>query len=72
MILTAWILTIIFGTLALGSVATLLLHEEVDSCKEKIRLFAEAMESDLTDNEKADIINDLYEIMDIWRSALDI
>jgi hypothetical protein len=37
---------------------------------EIIRLFAEAMESNLTDNEKMEILDDLYEIMDIWNDAL--
>lgn len=40
--------------------------------EELIRLFAETMESDLTDNEKAKIINGLYEIMGIWVSELDM
>lgn len=33
-------------------------------------LFVEAMESNLTDDEKLDIINGLYEVMDIFNSAL--
>lgn len=37
---------------------------------ELIRLFAEAMESNLSDSEKMNIIDDLYEIMDIWNYAL--
>jgi hypothetical protein len=40
--------------------------------EELVRLFAEAMESGLSDEEKGNIINDLYEIMDIWSSALHV
>ena len=38
---------------------------------ELIRLFAAAMEADLTDAAKVKIINDLYEIMDIFSSVYE-
>lgn len=31
--------------------------------------FVEAMESDISDSEKLEIINDLYEVMDIFNGA---
>lgn len=38
--------------------------------EELVRLFAEAMESSLTDQEKIDIMDHLYEVMEIFYGAL--